>query len=81
MLGREISYVDVPDDTVRDSLVGVGLDRWLVNALVGLYQDYRRSGTGGYASVVTDTVERVTGARPRSLDGLLSESEQSAASP
>jgi uncharacterized protein YbjT (DUF2867 family) len=79
VLGREISYVDVPDDAVRDSLAGLGLDRWFVNALVGLYQDYRRSGTGGYASVATDTVERVTGARPRSLDGLLSESEQSAA--
>jgi hypothetical protein len=44
-----------------------------VGALVGLYQEYRRSGADGYASVLTDTVERLTSARPRSLAGLLSE--------
>ena len=77
-LGREITYVDVPDDAVRDSLLGLGLDRWFVDALVGLYEDYRRSGTDGYASVLTDTVERLTGARPRSLAGLLSELQPTA---
>jgi uncharacterized protein YbjT (DUF2867 family) len=77
-VGRELTYVDVPDDAVRDSLLGLGLDRWFVDALVGLYQDYRRSSTDGYASVVTDTVERLTGARPRSLAGLLSELQPTA---
>lgn len=72
-LGRAITYTDVPDDTVRDALLGFGLDPWLVGAPVGLYQDYRRSGTNGYVSVVTDTVERVTGRLSRSLDELLSE--------
>ena len=71
--GREIRYVDVADDAVRASLLGVGLDEWFVDALVGLYQDYRRSGTDGYASAVTDAVERLTGVPPRSLDALLSE--------
>ena len=77
-LGRRITYVDVPDDAVRDSLLGLGLDRWFVDALVGLYQDYRRSGTDGHASVLTDTVERLTGARPRSLARLLSELQPTA---
>lgn len=72
-LGREITYVDVPDDAVRDSLLGMGLDPWFVDALVGLYQDYRRSGTDGYASAVTDTVLRLTGRPPRTLDALLAE--------
>jgi uncharacterized protein YbjT (DUF2867 family) len=71
--GREISYVDVPDDAVRGSLLGFGLDEWFAGALVGLYEDYRRSGTDGYASAVTDTVRRLTGNPPRSLDALLSE--------
>ncbi len=70
-LGREITYVDVPDDAIREALHGFGMDAWLVDALVGLFQDYRRSGIDGYASVVTDTVERVTGRKPRSLDQLL----------
>jgi uncharacterized protein YbjT (DUF2867 family) len=72
-LGREITYIDAPDDAVRSSLLGVGLDEWFVGALVGLYQDYRRSGTDGYASALTDTVKRLTGQAPRSFDALLSE--------
>jgi uncharacterized protein YbjT (DUF2867 family) len=73
VLSREIAYVDAPDDTVRSALLGVGVDAWFADALVGLFQEYRRSGTDGDASVVTDTVERLTGRPPRSLDDLLAE--------
>lgn len=72
-LGRKITYVDAPDDAMRSALLGFGLDQWFADALVGLYQDYRRSGTDGYASALSDTVERITGRPPRSLDELLSE--------
>jgi uncharacterized protein YbjT (DUF2867 family) len=72
-LKRPISYVDVPDDAAREAMIGFGLDDWFVGALVGLYQDYRRSGEDGYASRVTDTVERVTGQPASSLDRFLSE--------
>jgi uncharacterized protein YbjT (DUF2867 family) len=72
-MGRQITYVDAPDDAVRRGLLGAGLNEWLVNALVGLYQDYRRSGTDGYAAQVTGTVERLTGRPARSLDDLLGE--------
>ena len=72
-LGRKITYIDAPDDAVRSALLGFGLDQWFADALVGLYQDYRRSGTDGYASALTDTVERITRQPPRSLDSLLSE--------
>ena len=70
-LGRQITYVDAPDEAVRDALLGAGLSAWFADALVGLYQDYRRSGTDGYAAQVTDTVERLTGRPARSLDDLL----------
>ena len=40
-------------DAVRQALLGAGLTKWFANALVGLYQDYRRSGTGGYPAQVT----------------------------
>jgi uncharacterized protein YbjT (DUF2867 family) len=72
-LGREIRYVDAPDQAVRDTLLGFGLDAWFVNALVGLYQDYRRSGVDGYAAQVSNTVVRLTGRPARSLDDLLEE--------
>jgi hypothetical protein len=61
---------------VRGALGGFGLDPWFVEGLVGLYQDYRRSGTDGYASKVTDTVEHITGRPARSLDQLLLELER-----
>jgi uncharacterized protein YbjT (DUF2867 family) len=72
-LGRAVSYVDAPDDAVREGLLGAGLDEWFAGALVGLYQDYRRSGSDGYAARVTDTVERLTGRPARSLEDLLAE--------
>jgi uncharacterized protein YbjT (DUF2867 family) len=72
-MGRPIRYVDAPDDAVRQALLGAGLTEWFAGALVGLYQDYRRSGTDGYAAQVTGTVQRLTGRPARSLDDLLGE--------
>ena len=66
-----MTYVDVPDEAVRQALLGTGLNQWFASALVGLHQDYRRSGTGGYAAQVTGTVPRLTGHPARSLDDLL----------
>jgi uncharacterized protein YbjT (DUF2867 family) len=72
-MGRRISYVSASDDAVRQALLGAGLTEWFASALVGLYQDYRRSGTGGYAAQVTGTVRRLAGRPARSLDDLLGE--------
>jgi uncharacterized protein YbjT (DUF2867 family) len=72
-MGRRITYVAAPDDAVRRALLGAGLNEWFAQALVGLYQDYRRSGTDGYAAQVSNTVQRLTGRPPRSLDNLLGE--------
>ena len=66
-----MTYVDAPDEAVSQALLGAGLNQWFASALVGLYQDYRRSGTGGYAAQVTGTVQRLTGHPARSLDDLL----------
>jgi len=72
-MGRQITYIAAPDEAVRQGLLGAGLNEWFADALVGLYQDYRRSGPDGYAAQVTGTIERLTGHRPRSLDDLLAE--------
>jgi uncharacterized protein YbjT (DUF2867 family) len=72
-MGRHVTYAGAPDDAVRRALLGAGLNEWFANALVGLYQDYRRSGPDGYAAQVTGTVERLTGRPARSLDDLLGE--------
>jgi uncharacterized protein YbjT (DUF2867 family) len=72
-MGRPITYVAAPDDAVRQALLGAGLNEWFANALIGLYQDYRRSGTDGYAAQVTGTVEQITSRPARSVDNLLGE--------
>ncbi|MBV8944444.1 MAG: SDR family oxidoreductase [Solirubrobacterales bacterium] len=79
-MGRPVAHVAVPDDAVRSALAGFGLGDWMVEGLVGLFRDYRQSGTDGYAAQVTDTVSRCTGRDPRSLDGLLAEVQPAGAS-
>jgi uncharacterized protein YbjT (DUF2867 family) len=73
VMGRRISYVGASDDAVRQALLAAGLTGWFADALVGLYQDYRRSGTGGYAAQVTGIIQRLTGRPARSLDDLAGE--------
>ena len=75
-LGRQIAFVDVPDDAVRQTLLGFGMGEWMAGGLVDLFQEYKRSGTDGYAAAVTDTVQRVTGRAPWSLDMMLEERVQ-----
>ncbi len=75
-LGRQINFVDAPDDAVRQTLLGFGTGEWMAGGLVDLFQEYKRSGTDGYAAAVTDTVQRVTGRAPRSLDMMLEERVQ-----
>jgi uncharacterized protein YbjT (DUF2867 family) len=72
--GREFTFVGVPDEAVRDTLLGFGMDQWLVGAIVDLGAEYRRCGTDGYPARVTRTVQELTGREPRSLDQLLEES-------
>jgi uncharacterized protein YbjT (DUF2867 family) len=73
VLHRPVAYTDAPDEAVRGALAGYGIGEWMVEALIDLYQEYRRSGPDGYASRVTDTVRRLTGADARPLDALLGE--------
>ena len=80
-LGRAIHYVPVHDETARSAMLAAGLNHWMTDALIELYQDYRRSGTGGYAAQVHDTVQEVTGQTPRTLGQALAANLGPAASP
>ena len=72
-LGREVRYVPVDDAAAHGAMLAAGLNRWFTDALIELFQDYRRSGTGGYASGVSDAVAAVTGQPARSLAQFLSD--------
>ncbi len=70
-LGRLVRYILVDDDTARSAMLGAGLQQWMADALIELYQDYRRSGQDGYAAQVHDTVQALTGQPPRTLEQAL----------
>jgi uncharacterized protein YbjT (DUF2867 family) len=63
-VGRTVRYVDLTDDQMRAGLLAAGQSAWQATALVEL-NTYARQG---HASVVTDTVERVTGRPARPLE-------------
>jgi uncharacterized protein YbjT (DUF2867 family) len=73
VLGRPVRYVPVDDAAARSAMREAGLGGWLTDGLIELYQDYRRSGTSGYAAQVSDAVQKVTGKPPRSLDQALAD--------
>lgn len=72
-LGRPVRYVPVDDDAARSAMTGAGLGDWLADGLIELYQDYRRSGSDGYAAQVSDAVQAITGKPPRTLDQALAD--------
>lgn len=63
-LGRDVGAEDCPPERFRERIVQAGLPRWLGNGLVEIYQDFERRGE----MAVADTVERVLGRPPRSID-------------
>ncbi len=68
-LGREVRYVELPADQLRQGMLGAGMPEWNVDGLLELYADYRR----GAAPVVTDEVEKATGRPARSLADFLAD--------
>jgi len=62
-LGRRVEFVDVPPDTMRGALIGIGLPSWQADGLLEDYAHYRR----GEASAVASGVQDVTGQAARSF--------------
>lgn len=64
--GYPVQHVDVPEEAAREAMLGMGMDPWVTEAFVELFQIYR----AGYGSaVLSDTVASVKGAPARSFDG------------
>ena len=69
LLGREVSYVAVPDAAAFQAMKGMGMDGWYAYGMTALSQGVRR----GNADFTTGTVELVTGTAPRTIDAFLKE--------
>ena len=64
IVGRKISYVDLPPAELRKAILSAGAPEWSADALLDLQRLYRE----GKASMVTDDIERLTGRKPISFD-------------
>jgi uncharacterized protein YbjT (DUF2867 family) len=63
-LGRRISYVNITEEDARKAMKKMGMEDWLIDALMELYSVIRF----GYSSKTTPAVEQITGRRPISLE-------------
>jgi uncharacterized protein YbjT (DUF2867 family) len=63
-LGREIKYVDLPPQQMKQALLAAGMPEWNVDALLNLNAFYR---TGG-ASAVTGDLEQILGRKPTTFE-------------
>lgn len=63
-VGKELNYVNVPDDAARQSMLGMGMSPAYVDAMIGLIQMLR--GIGRIEPYPND-VQSLTGRQPRSF--------------
>jgi uncharacterized protein YbjT (DUF2867 family) len=62
-LGREVSYVPVPDEAAAQAMREMGLSQWLVDLSV----EYAEAFRSGWGEVTSSDFERVVGRAPRSF--------------
>jgi uncharacterized protein YbjT (DUF2867 family) len=60
VLGREIRYVNLPPDQMKQALVGAGMPEWNANGIIDLEALYREGG----ASTVSPDIARLLGRKP-----------------
>ena len=64
VLGRAITFVDVPPEAMREALLGFGMPAWQADGLLEDYAHYRR----GEAADVASGVQDATGQEPRRFE-------------
>ena len=62
--GRTIGYTDIPEDAMRQGLLGAGLPADYAEFLLVILGAFK----AGYAAGITDTVQRITGKAPIRLE-------------
>jgi uncharacterized protein YbjT (DUF2867 family) len=61
--GRQIDYVDVPEEAAKQSMQQQETPDWMIHALLELYGQHR----AGNSDVVTSSVEKLTGRKPHNF--------------
>lgn len=63
-VGKKINYVDISDEDARKAMKDIGLEDWLIEGMMDLYNMIRNDV---YAAKITNTVKQITGKKPISL--------------
>lgn len=63
VLGKEVRFIDVSPEEMRQAVIGAGFPLWQADGLIEDYAHYAR----GEAAIVTTAVQEVTGQQPRSF--------------
>lgn len=63
VLAKAVNYMAIPSDTARDTMLGFGMPRWLVGALV----EYGEAYSQGWGDFVTTDFQTITGREPRAF--------------
>lgn len=61
--GRQITFVDVPEEAARQAMLAQHTPEWMTDALLEL----NRLHKAGYGGTVTDTVQQITGRGPHTF--------------
>jgi uncharacterized protein YbjT (DUF2867 family) len=69
LVGRKISFVNLPPEQLKQALLSAGIPDWSADALIDLQRLYREGG----AATVTEEVERLLGRKPTSYSRFLSD--------
>lgn len=64
VIGKPLKFVNVPDSAARDSMLGQGMPAQLVDILI----EFTGIVRANQASLVTDTVQKLTGRQPRTFE-------------
>jgi uncharacterized protein YbjT (DUF2867 family) len=69
LLGRTVTYRDTPLEAMREQLLASGMPAWHVDVQL----DFSTALSAGHASIVTNTVEAVTGKPARTFEEFIRE--------
>jgi uncharacterized protein YbjT (DUF2867 family) len=57
VLGKEVSYINIPLEKAKEAMLGMGLSEWRADVLI----EYARAHSEGYSDFTTEDFEQLTG--------------------
>jgi uncharacterized protein YbjT (DUF2867 family) len=64
VVGRKISYINITETESRENMEKLGMERWLVDAIIEINGIIK----AGKASEITPVVENITGRKPYTFE-------------